>query len=342
MFCPSCGTEAVEGIQRCAKCGSPVGGAGAMLDSAAGQAAPIASLGDRLLALIVDTVLLGALFALVGTWIAVQRGGLTATGFSLTGAPAGITIALVTIAGLAYYWLLEGVFGATLGKMLIGIQVRRKDESLPRLRASFLRNIFRIVDGIGVYLVGLIVAVLSARRQRIGDHVAGTIVVRHQLARAIKATAAAVYLAAVAGLIAGAVVIHRTAPVGSATEAQSPQPSRPTITEAQLGTDATPDYEIVNPATTFPPDVAKIVCVLRVDDVVNGSVITGEWIYDVGSAAAPHTSIVKKTITVTEEGTWTGAFSMEPAHLLPVGSYHIDLYIDNVLARTLSFTVAAK
>ena len=45
-------------------------------------------------------------------------------------------------------------------------------------RATFLRNLLRPIDGLVLYLVGFIVICVSPRRQRIGNRVAVTIVVR--------------------------------------------------------------------------------------------------------------------------------------------------------------------
>jgi uncharacterized RDD family membrane protein YckC len=45
-------------------------------------------------------------------------------------------------------------------------------------RRSFVRNTLRLVDSIPVYLIGVVSIVLSPQRQRLGDRLAGTIVLR--------------------------------------------------------------------------------------------------------------------------------------------------------------------
>ena len=40
------------------------------------------------------------------------------------------------------------------------------------------RTLLRPIDAMGGYLVGWLIAVVSTRRQRLGDHAAGTLVVR--------------------------------------------------------------------------------------------------------------------------------------------------------------------
>jgi uncharacterized RDD family membrane protein YckC len=43
--------------------------------------------------------------------------------------------------------------------------------------ASVIRNLFRVIDGFFLYLVGAIIVWNSAKRQRLGDQVARTVVV---------------------------------------------------------------------------------------------------------------------------------------------------------------------
>ena len=80
---------------------------------------------------------------------------------------------------LLYFTLLEGYLGQTVGKMLLGIKVIREDNGeVPGLGTAALRTILRIVDGIFGYLVGFIAVMASAKRQRLGDMAAHTLVVR--------------------------------------------------------------------------------------------------------------------------------------------------------------------
>ena len=84
-----------------------------------------------------------------------------------------------TLMLLAYYVVLEGLYGQTLGKMLVGIRVILEDTGEPPgIRAAILRTVMRILDSIGSYLLAFVVALLSARDRRLGDMVAKTLVVR--------------------------------------------------------------------------------------------------------------------------------------------------------------------
>jgi uncharacterized RDD family membrane protein YckC len=78
-----------------------------------------------------------------------------------------------------YYVVSEGSFGRTPGKHITGIRViQEKTGAVPGLGPAFLRTLLRLVDGIGGYLVGFVVVLISRKRQRLGDMVAKTLVVR--------------------------------------------------------------------------------------------------------------------------------------------------------------------
>ena len=77
-----------------------------------------------------------------------------------------------------YFIVLEGWSGQTVGKWLFGVIVVSRDGSPITFRQSLARNLLRAIDGILNYAVGLVVMLVSQDRQRIGDHVAGTLVVR--------------------------------------------------------------------------------------------------------------------------------------------------------------------
>ena len=79
---------------------------------------------------------------------------------------------------LYYYFALESGEGQTVGKKLMKLRVVRADGRPAGMREIAVRTVLRVVDGIGVYIVGLIAMLVSGqRRQRLGDMAAGTIVV---------------------------------------------------------------------------------------------------------------------------------------------------------------------
>jgi uncharacterized RDD family membrane protein YckC len=168
----------------------------------AGAACPVATLGDRCIAVVLDAIVLLAVFAVVDTW-AFLRWSVPATAeLNLTSASLLICATVDAVIFFTYVWLLEAGFGATLGKAMVGIRVRWKldgNHERSTLAASAIRNLLRIVDGLGFYLVGLVVASCSRLRQRVGDICAGTVVVAPELNAWTKALAIVLWMATLAG-----------------------------------------------------------------------------------------------------------------------------------------------
>ena len=134
--------------------------------------------GRRVLATIADGIVLGVLLwvmsALFGTTSSASAANVSA---SLEGFSALIFFVLV----FAYYVILEGYLGQTLGKMLFGIKVVREDTGrVPGIGAAAIRTVLRIVDGLFSYLVAFIAVLASSKNQRLGDMAARTLVVRKQ------------------------------------------------------------------------------------------------------------------------------------------------------------------
>ncbi len=119
--------------------------------------------GLRFLALLIDALIIGAL------------GGLLS--FLFRDAP-GLSGSLIAIITLAYLIVMEATQGATLGKMALGLRVVKTDGSPISWSESLIRNLLRIIDGLFGYLVGAILIWNSPLKQRLGDRVAHTVVVR--------------------------------------------------------------------------------------------------------------------------------------------------------------------
>lgn len=226
MFCTQCGFLNAAGARHCGSCGALLPGPAAVRpDEAVPSASPpqqaglpqLARMGDRFLAVVLDTLLLAAAYAVLGVWAAARWGGLTESGFSMEGQPALIAISATLLAGFLYYWFAEALFGATLGKAILGIAVRRTDGGPCGLKPSLIRNLLRLVDGIGAYLVGLLIALLSRSRQRLGDRLAGTIVLERPPGAAARVALVVLWVVVIAAAGAGAYALHRAArPAGPA------------------------------------------------------------------------------------------------------------------------------
>jgi hypothetical protein len=116
----------------------------------------------------------------------------------LTAASLVIAIALNAAILFLYGWLLEAACGATLGKALVGIRIVRTAQR-GSLSACAVRNVLRIIDGLGFYLVGTAVAACSNVRQRIGDMCAHTAVVEQSFGIGVRVAAILLWIATLAG-----------------------------------------------------------------------------------------------------------------------------------------------
>ena len=211
-----------------------------------------ASLGDRLLAVLLDGFALAAIFWLAGSWVAPRYGGLTPEGFNLTGTPALIVMGLSSLVFFAYYLCFEWWWGATLGKMVVGVKITKADGGRIGLAGALVRNLLRIVDGIGIYLVGAIAVLLTKRRQRIGDLAAGTTVHKHGYPGYLRVLAVVALLALPVAAIATAWA-WRPASTGETAAISETAASR---TSTSAGTAAAGGQPTAGSAGAALPDVA--------------------------------------------------------------------------------------
>jgi uncharacterized RDD family membrane protein YckC len=215
MQCPNCHKKNGPQSPRCWSCGASIPPGQFLLEESGviaasepevtppdkppvGTPCPVATLGDRCIAVVLDTIILLAGFAVVDTWAVLRWSVPARTELNLTSASLLISAGLNAAIFFAYVWLLEAGFGATLGKAIVGIRVLG-NAGRSALAASAIRNLLRTVDGLGFYLVGLMVASCSRLRQRVGDLCAGTVVVAPELNAWVKTVAIVLWAAALAG-----------------------------------------------------------------------------------------------------------------------------------------------
>lgn len=90
-------------------------------------------------------------------------------------------LALLGLVALAYFPVLEHLFGRTLGKLAFRLRVVDAAGGLPSLTQTLLRTLLRIVEVNPVLLGGIpagIIVLSTKAHQRLGDIVAGTFVLR--------------------------------------------------------------------------------------------------------------------------------------------------------------------
>jgi uncharacterized RDD family membrane protein YckC len=144
---------------------------------------PLAGIGSRFLALGIDTLLQSILYT-VGAFVFVFAIPLTSGWFSFRGAwgPAlGILFLFCIYWG--YFAFFEVIWkGQTPGKRYAGIRVIKETGRPIDAFEAIGRNLLRAIDGLpGMYGVGLVCMMVNKQNRRLGDFVAGTVVVHEKL-----------------------------------------------------------------------------------------------------------------------------------------------------------------
>ncbi|MDO8461745.1 MAG: RDD family protein [Deltaproteobacteria bacterium] len=140
----------------------------------------LASLNDRFAAFVLDSIILGYLIWIwSGTLTLFFKGELRPLphfhGFQQV---LFLSTSLSFI--FLYHLLFEGIFAATPGKLLVGIRVLHSEGRAASLFSIILRNLIRFIDLLGfpIFLIALIEG--TRNRQRLGDILSQTIVVRQK------------------------------------------------------------------------------------------------------------------------------------------------------------------
>jgi uncharacterized RDD family membrane protein YckC len=258
--------------------------------------------GRRAVAILIDSILL----FIVGYIIAMLTGRTTEQGFNLTGGPAFLLLFI----GLAYYIVMEALFGATLGKKAMGLKVVKESGEPIDWQASIVRNVLRLIDGFLFYLVAAIVVWISKKRQRLGDMAAHTLVVKRVLIPFIAALAFAGF--------------HH-----SESAAATPRYSDIVLSDAKGG-----------PAkNTFQPQTAKLFMHAKLIDVPTGSKVKSDWIAEKTKVAPPNYKMDSTEMAITGFVNQVDFNFSKPTKGWPEGDYRVDLFIDNKPAGVVKFKV---
>lgn len=221
MYCPSCGVKNRDDASECFICkkglpASEINISSDIVSEKTRRAEPIptgrsrsdaplsrsrndapSSIGDRMLAVMVDSALIGSLAVLLAVTTS-QIWQPYTTGSSYSSAREILFLSIGTLIGLLYFLLSEGIMGTTIGKSLVGAEVRKTSGEKASFKSVLIRNLFRIIDGIAFYLVGFLSAVFSSRRQRLGDRFANTVVVQRAFGIPVRLVSLLVFLSALA------------------------------------------------------------------------------------------------------------------------------------------------
>ena len=128
---------------------------------------------SRALARIIDVFAVGALFSLVSSFL---------TPVFIVSEGMGVVLVLLLgfLAVFGYPAACETVWGRTVGKAALGLRVLTEEGGPVRFRQAAIRSALQVVDFliVPVGVVATLSAIASRHDQRLGDRLAGTLVVR--------------------------------------------------------------------------------------------------------------------------------------------------------------------
>lgn len=150
---------------------------------------PLAGIGSRFLAITIDTLIQAAVYLIIGiVFLIVMPLGFSAFNFL----PKLLGPAMAIFIGFAVYWGYFAIFeilwkGQTPGKKFAGIRVIKESGRPINAFEAVGRNLMRAVDGMpGIYGVGLVCMMCNRQSRRLGDFVAGTVVVHEKPTESVR------------------------------------------------------------------------------------------------------------------------------------------------------------
>lgn len=149
----------------------------------------LASIGNRFIACAIDHAIQIGTLIVVGIFFMIISDA-SSLGSRLMSAPKWVIAILVVVQAIifdGYFAVFEWVWrGQTPGKRWLKLRVIREDGRPISFFEAMVRNLLRVVDFLvpPFYSIGLISVFATARDQRVGDLVAGTVVVREREAEA--------------------------------------------------------------------------------------------------------------------------------------------------------------
>ena len=136
---------------------------------------PLAGLGRRVGAQLLDAFIILAFLMMVMQMAAALM--------PLAGEiPLAGAVVISSATPFAYFILLEGLWnGRTIGKLAAGLRVRMVDGTPIKFSAAVGRNFLRVADFFPMfYFMGVLAIFTTPRSQRLGDLLAGTVVVQEK------------------------------------------------------------------------------------------------------------------------------------------------------------------
>jgi uncharacterized RDD family membrane protein YckC len=270
-------------------------------------------------------VAFGILFA-AAMFAAARFGTNFQTPFERAVVPLVVVGTAVILFMLLYSVLMEAALGATLGKMTAEARVQStRNGRLIGLEAALIRNVMRLIDGIGFYLIGGIVAMLTPRRQRLGDLVARSVVVHRPTFGGLRVISLLIALAiGIGGVVLGLQLR------GQASDLGQGRLESVVVTDDPAGTVT---------KISMLPTIGKIYLNFTLVDAAPGTSIKARWLAGAASSPGGGFSLGETEIRtgVMQSG---GTFTLDtPPNGWAVGEYRVELSVNGGPARTERFFI---
>lgn len=143
---------------------------------------PLAGIGSRFLAMAADTVIQGVVTGLLVLVVALATPGFLWFGNLTTEWAWALVILVLFLLYAGYFAFFEAIWnGQTPGKRFAQLRVMKDDGRPISAYDAIARNLLRAVDSLPMlYGVGVISVLVSKNNKRLGDFVAGTVVVHEK------------------------------------------------------------------------------------------------------------------------------------------------------------------
>lgn len=167
-YCRRCGFELPEDALFCPNCGA------AVTSVAPKSRLELASWGERIAAYLIDVIILGLIVVpIVSIFLLPWRLLIGGFGWDL-----GIfaSFSLTNVVSFLYWTFMEGVYGQSLGKMVLKIKVVRADNKPMDIATAAIESLGKAFLPPIDFILGLIL--YPQRQQRLFNYVSNTIVVK--------------------------------------------------------------------------------------------------------------------------------------------------------------------
>ncbi|MGH8104044.1 MAG: RDD family protein [bacterium] len=140
----------------------------------------LAGIGSRAIAMFIDSTIIYSALAIIILFFVLAAGTATSLSDSADVWVLAILLFVLFIVHWGYFSLFEAFNnGQTPGKRLVGIRVIREGGYSLTFMTAMIRNLIRVVDALPLfYGVGVAFVMLTPFQRRLGDMVAGTLVVK--------------------------------------------------------------------------------------------------------------------------------------------------------------------